>query len=99
MPPWQRRLTLILCLMVVRLAGSHQEVHPQVPLNPGRKGTMGDDIPNVLQSLTSSPASSSVVQVDTLPKFLDQWTGITSNRVVLYMVMGHCLQLRCFPQY
>ena len=33
---------------------------------------MEDIIPDVSQSSTSSPSSSSVVQVDTFPKFIDQ---------------------------
>ena len=53
---------------------------------------MGDSIPYLLQSLTSS--SSSVVLVGTLTEFLDQWGSITSNRIVFNMVKGHHLQLR-----
>ena len=56
---------------------------------------MGKGIPDM--SLTSSPSSSSVVQVGTLPKSLDQWRSITSIRFVLTMVKGHHLQLRCHP--
>ena len=73
MPPWQRILTLILSLTVIRVAGSKLELCLQVPLILGRKGTVGDGVPNVLQSLTSSPSFPSFVQVGTLPKFLDQW--------------------------
>ena len=51
---------------------------------------MGGLIPDVSQSSTST---SSFVQVGTLPKFVDQWRSITSNRIVL--VNGHHLQLRC----
>ena len=35
--------------------------------------------------------------VGTLPKSLDQWVSITSNRFVLTMVKGHHHQLRCCP--
>ena len=37
----------------------------------------------VLQSMTELPSSSSVVQVGTLPEFLDHWRSINSNRFVL----------------
>ena len=47
--------------------------------------------------MTSSPSSSFVVQVGTLPNFSDQWRSINSNRFVLNMVKGHQLQLRCHP--
>ena len=40
-PPWQRSLTLILSLTVIRVAGSQLGVHLQVPLTLGRKGVMG----------------------------------------------------------
>ena len=82
---------------------SHQDsmksagVHLPVQLTLGRRGAMGYGIPVVLQSITSSPLSSSVVQVGTLPKFLDQWRSIRCNRCVLNMVKGHYLQLRYFP--
>ena len=51
----------------------------------------------MLQSTTSSPPSSYVLQVGALPKFLDQWRSITSNRFVLNMVKDHHLKLRCYP--
>ena len=54
-----------------------------------KRGAMGGNILDVLQS---SPSSSlSVVQVGTLPKFLDQWGIITSSRFMLNMVKGHHL--------
>ena len=62
----------------------------------GKKGSHGDGVSDVLQSTTSSPSSSSVVQVGTLP-LLDQWRNITSSRFVLNVVKGHYLQLRCHP--
>ena len=58
---------------------------------------MGDDVPDVLQSTTSSTSSSSVMQVCSLPPFLDQWKSITSNRFRLNMVKGHYLWLRAWP--
>ena len=70
-------------------------VHLPVPLILGRRGATRNDIPDVLQSTTSSPLSSSVVQVGTLPQFLDQWRSSTFNRLVLNMMKGHHLQLRC----
>ena len=53
------------------MAGSQLGVCLPVPLTLGRRGAIGDGDPEVLQS-TSSPSSSSVVEVDTLPKILDQ---------------------------
>ena len=41
--------------------------------------------------------TSSVMQVGSLPKFLDQWRSITSKRYVLNTVKGHHHQLRCCP--
>ena len=38
-------------------------------LTLGRRGVMGVGIPDVLQSTASSPSSSSVVHVGTLPQF------------------------------
>ena len=86
-------LALILHLTVIRMAESQLEVCLHVSTVSRKKGAMGDCIPDVLQSLTSSPSSSSVVQVGTLPKLLDQWRSITSNRFVLYTVKGHHLCL------
>ena len=57
-------------LMVIRMAGCQQEVHEPVPLILRRNRAMEDVIPNVSHS-SSSSSSSSVVQVFTLPKFLD----------------------------
>ena len=48
---------------------------------------MVDGITNVLKSTTLSPSSLSVVQVGTLPKFLEQWRGITSNRLCLILLI------------
>ena len=45
--------------------------------------------------MASSPSSSSVMQVGTLPRFLDQWRSVTSNRIMLNLVKGHNLQIRC----
>ena len=56
---------------------------------------MGNSIPDMIQFMTSSPSSSSVVQFGSLPNFLDWWRSITSDRFVLNMVKGHHLQLRC----
>ena len=97
--PWQRSLNWILGLKDIRVAKVSLEVHLQVPLTLGRRGDMGNDVPDVLQSTTSSPSSPSLVQVGTLKKFLDQWRRITSNRFVLNMVEGHHLQLMCHLHY
>ena len=56
-----------------------------------KKGSHGDSIPEVLQSLTSSPSSSLVVQVGTLPKFLINGEILLPNRCMLNMVEGHHL--------
>ena len=68
-----------------------------VLLTPGRRGTIGDGVPDVLQSTTPSSSCSSVVQAGILPQLLDQWKNISSNRFVLKMVKGHHLQLRSHP--
>ena len=52
---WQRSLTLILNLTVIRVAGNLLEVHLLVKLTPIQRGFMGDGIPDMLQCLTSSP--------------------------------------------
>ena len=57
---------------------------------------MWDDIPDGIQSKTSS-ISSSVVQISTLPNFLDWWRSITFNRFVLSLVKGYHLQLQKWP--
>ena len=57
---------------------------------------VGDGIPDVLLSTTSSTASS-VVQVGTLSKVLCQWRRNISNRFVLNMIKGHHVQLRYHP--
>ena len=56
---------------------------------------MGDIIPDVLQS----SSSSSVVQVNALPECLDQWRSITSGWFVLNVVKVHHLQHRCSIQH
>ena len=58
---------------------------------------MEDGVLDVSQSTTSSTSSSSVIQVDTHLQFLDHWRSITFNGLVLNMVKGHHLQLRCYP--
>ena len=94
-PPWQRSLTVIQSVTEVRVARSQLEVHLLVLPTLGRRVAMGDGIPGVLQSLMSSPLSSSVVQCGTLPKFLHQWRRINSNKLVLIMVKGYHFQLMC----
>ena len=47
-----------------------------------KKESQSDIVPDEFKS----SLSSSVVQVGTLPEFLDQWKSITSNRFVLHMV-------------
>ena len=94
-PPYQRNLTLILSIMALKSSRSQQEVYWPVTLTQGKKGAIGDIIPDVSQSSFSS--SSSVVWVVTLPKFLDQWGSIISNSFVLNIVKGHHLELRYHP--
>ena len=57
---------------------------------------MGDSF-SVLQSTSSSPSSSHVVQVHTLPKILDHWGSLTFNRFVLNIVKVHHPQLMWNP--
>ena len=77
-----RRLTLILSLTVIWVAGNQLRGHLQVILILGRRETMGNSMPDVVQPSMSSQSSSSVVQVGTLPNFLDQWNSITCSRFV-----------------
>ena len=77
---WQRSLTQTLGQSVVRVAGSLlMVVYLPVSLTLRRRGTMGNDIFDVLQCTNSS--TSSVVQVGTLPLFLDQWRSNNFNRL------------------
>ena len=66
-----------------------------------KKGSHVNIIPDASQSAPSLSSSSSyVVQVGTLPKFLDQWRSIMSNIFVFNMMNGHYLQLRyCCPLF
>ena len=84
-------------LRIIRIARSLQVIHLTVLSILRRGGAVRDAIPHVLQSTTSSPLFSAVVQIDTLLQFLNQWRSITSNRFMLNMVKGHYLQLRCHP--
>ena len=86
---------MILSLTVIRVAGSQLEVCLQVTLTIGRRGAKGDGIHDVLESVTSSTSSSSIVQFGISPKYLDQWRSNTSSRFVLNMVKGSHLKLRC----
>ena len=76
---------------------------PPVLLSQGGKVVVGVSTPDVPQPSTSSSSSSTTsatFQVGMLFKFFDQWRIITSNRFVLNMVWGHCLQLRsCRPLF
>ena len=93
MPLWQRGLAWTVGLRLIKVI-----VSLPVLLTLQRRGAWRDRIPDVLQFTTSSSSStSSVVQVGALPKFLDQWRSITSNRFMLNMVKGHHLQLRSCP--
>ena len=44
---------------------------------------MAEGVPDMLQFLNLSPSSSYVVQVGTIPQFVDQWRNITSNKLCL----------------
>ena len=73
-PLWQRGLTWRVGLKLVKVAESLLVLVSQpVLLTLGIRGAMGDSVPDVLQSTTSS---SSVVQVDTFSQFLNQWRSI-----------------------
>ena len=85
-PTWQRSLTCTLGLRVIKVARSHLVEHLLVPMILGRKEAVGDSIPDVPQSTTSSPSSSSAVQVCTPLQFLDQLISIISNRFELITV-------------
>ena len=66
-------------------------VYLPVSLSVRRRGAVGDDIPNVLQSTTSSALPSSGVQAGMISHYLDQYWDITSNRFMLNMFKDHCL--------
>ena len=51
----------------------------------------------MLLVMSQSSSSLFVVQVGSLPKFLDQWRSITPHRFMLNIVRSHHLQLRCCP--
>ena len=53
------------------MVGNQLIVHPEVIPLLRRKGDVGDGVPYVLKSTTSSTSSSSVVQVSTLYPFLN----------------------------
>ena len=89
----------ILELKIVMVAGHHLGVHLPVPLNLRGRDTNGDSVPDVLQSTSSSPALTSVVQVATLQKLLDQGRSLTINRFVLKMVQSHYFSLGAIPCY
>ena len=95
---WQKSLTETLGQRVIRVVGSPLVVvHLPVSLTLRRRGTMGNSIPDVLQSATSLTSYSSVVYIGTLHHILYQWRSITSNRCVFNKVDGHHLQHRAKP--
>ena len=51
-----------------QVAESHLVVHLPVSLTPGRREARGNVVFDVLQSTSSSPRYSSIVQLGTLPK-------------------------------
>ena len=53
-----------------------------------KKGAMGDGVPDMLHSTTSSPSSSSVAEVGTLPKMF------RSNGQVLLTIGLHLIWLK-----
>ena len=65
--PWHRSLALILCQTIIRMTGSHLEVHLQVQLTQERKGAVGDDVSDVLQSSSLSLSYLFIVKFGTLP--------------------------------
>ena len=84
-------------LRIVRIAASHLIRYLAVPLIPRRRGAMGNGVPDVLQSTTSSTSPSSIVQFGILLQFSDWWRSITSNSLVLNRIKGHHLLCRCHP--
>ena len=96
-PPWQKMHQLDTRMESHQGDRSQHGMQLPVPLTLGRRKAMEDGIPDVLQSTTSSPSSSSVVQAGAQPKHFNQWRSITSNRFVLNTVKGHHLQHRCHP--
>ena len=64
-------------------------VHLPVPLTLRRQDTMGNSVPDVLPSKSSSLSSSSVVQAGSHSKILDQWSSIIFNTFAFNMVKGY----------
>ena len=92
--PWLKKLYLDrLKDRVIKVGRRPLLVYLPVWLNLGRRGPACDDVP-VLQSISSSQSSLSVVQVGTLCQFLDQFGSITFNTFVLNTDKGHHLQFR-----
>ena len=80
------------------MAVSHLVRHQKVVPILRRKGAVGNGIPCVLQSTTSSTlSSSSIVQLGTHHHFLNQCKNINYNRFVPNIIKGKILQLRCHP--
>ena len=93
-PSWQRRLTLILSLMVIMVAWSELEVCLQVPLNLGRRGAISNIVLYMLQPSIHHHHLHLCADWYT-SKFHRSMGIITSDRFVLNMVKGHHLQLSC----
>ena len=98
-PLWQKILIWTLGQTVVCVGEDHQVAHLPGLLTLGTRGAVGEGICDVLQSITTSPSSSYLVWVGTLPQFLDPWRSITSSKFVLNMVKGHHLQLSAMLYY
>ena len=96
---WQSSFSLKLELRLIRIWRNHLVTHLTVLPVLGRRGALGDGVPDVLQSTTFSTSSSSVVQFHTFFQFLDKWRSITYNSFVHTMVKGHHLQLWCYPPW
>ena len=66
---------------------------------PRKKRCHGEQCCCCVTVTFSSPSTSPVVQVDTLPNILHQWRCPTFSRFVLIMVKGHHPQLMCHPPF
>ena len=98
MPLWQRCLAWRERLRVIKVAENLLvAVSLPVLLTLGRRGAIGNSIPNMLQSITSLSSSLSIGQVGTPPKFLDQGMSITPMDLWLIWLRVTIFQLRSHP--
>ena len=83
---------------VVRVAGIQLGVHLPISLTLRRRGTMGDSVPNLLQS-TSHHHLHLLYRLVHFQNFLDHRRSITFNRCMINMVKVTIFSLGTIPFY